>query len=272
MMCNIESMGKLLLLVALCCVTRRSISQSASNPDDDLLSKTRSLYDAPFPRGLVSFDCAVQFDWTQHFIGILGTMPPKARPTVDALQAIQHRLYVTQTNARISSIPEHPALDGLQQASTLEQVYDQMVPAGLSMWLPFSANVILPVPPTKYKFDKIGQGYKLDMSGLGLQATLLLGADLRIADVVNSQPQPMRYITEFATGPNGYLLASLKTVDTSAPTPTKEASFTFSYQPVDGFQIPFHIAVTPVAGGTWHYSLTDCKVVIGVVIKVGLPK
>jgi hypothetical protein len=60
----------------------------STTTDQSLLTKTRSLYDAPFTRGLISFDCAVNFDWKQHFVDLLGTVPPAAIPTVERLQTI----------------------------------------------------------------------------------------------------------------------------------------------------------------------------------------
>jgi hypothetical protein len=61
------------------CVPAFAQSQQS---DETLLAKTRALYDAPFTRTLVSFDCAVQFDWKNHFVETLGQVPPAAIPTL----------------------------------------------------------------------------------------------------------------------------------------------------------------------------------------------
>lgn len=122
--------------------------------DEALLANTRALYDAPFQRGLVSFDCAVQFDWKKHFVDLFGTFPPAAIPTAERLQTIQHRIFVDHSGAVVSAIPKAPDLSGVSHAAELEQVYNAMVTQGLNAWLPFSTNVILPVGPTKYNFQK----------------------------------------------------------------------------------------------------------------------
>ena len=55
-------MRKLSLSIILSCACLSVLAQSQQS-DEAPLSKTRALYDAPFTRGMVSFDCAVQFDW-----------------------------------------------------------------------------------------------------------------------------------------------------------------------------------------------------------------
>jgi len=70
-------------------------------------------------------------------------------------------------------------------------------------------NVILPVEPTTFGFEKIQTGYKLAMSGPGVDGTLLLATDMRITSGVMQQPQPMRFTTAFMNGPSGFLLTSI---------------------------------------------------------------
>ena len=132
--------GCSIVLLSLCTV---AISQTAVS-DEALLTKTRALYDAPFLRGLVSFDCAVKFDWKQHFLEVLPSIPPNAIPTIDRLQAVQHRVFVNPSGATVSSVPKAPDLSGVPKATELEQVYDAMIPGGLNAWMPFGRNVILP--------------------------------------------------------------------------------------------------------------------------------
>jgi hypothetical protein len=147
-----------------------------------------------------------------------------------------------------------------------------VVSSGLNAWLPSSMNVILPVEPTKFNFEKIDTGYKLTMNGPGISATLLLGEDMRVTSGVAQQPQPMRFTTVFTEGPNGLQLSSVKTGSTTDTTSAGEATFEYTYQTVEGFQIPFTVAITPSTTGTWRYALTECKATKGIIIKVGLPK
>jgi hypothetical protein len=245
-------------------------AQTAAS-DEAFLAKTRALYDAPFLQGLVSFDCAVKFDWKQHFLEILPSIPPAAVSTIDRLQAIQHRVFVSPSGAVVSSLPKAPDLSGVAKATELEQVYDAMVPGGINAWMPFGRNVILPYEPTRYNFEKIDSGYKLALYGAGVTATLLLAEDLRITSGISQLPQATRFTTEFIEGPHGFLLGSVKTADTDGPA-NQVAEFSYTYQDVDGFQIPFRVTVKPSTSEAWNYQLTDCKVMKGVTIKVGLPQ
>jgi hypothetical protein len=80
----------------------------------------------------------------------------------------------------------------------------------------------------------------------------------------------MRFTTEFIKGPHGFLLSSLKTADTNEPQ-NQVVEFSYAYQDVDGVQIPSKVTVKPLTSEAWNYELTDCKVMKGVVIKVGPP-
>jgi hypothetical protein len=263
-------MRRLILAIFLSSLCAPAVSQNATS-DEALLIKTRALYDAPFTRDLVSFDCAVQFDWKKHFIDLLGTVPPAAVVTVERLQTVQHRVFVDRSGAVISVIPKTPDLTGAAHAVELERTFNAITSSGLNAWLPFSTNIILPVGPTKGVFQKTDAGYKLLMTGPGLTATLLLKEDLRVTSVVSELPQPMHASTEFTAGPNGFLLSSVKTGITKDPATDKEATFAFTYQTIDGFQLPSLVTVTPATTEAWQYGLTDCKTIRGAIIEVGPP-
>ncbi len=255
--------------IALLSFCSAAISQTTIS-DKALLAKTRALYDAPFLQGLVSFDCAVKFDWKQHFFEVLPNIPPTAVPTIDRLQAIQHRVFVNPSGAVVSSLPKTPDLSGVPKATELEQVYDAMVPGGINAWMPFAKNIILPEGPTQYRFENMNSGYKLALNGAGVTATLLLAEDLRITSGISQLPQATRFTTEFIKAPHGFLLGSLKTADDGGPQ-NQVAEFSYTYQDVDGFQIPSKVTVKPSTSEAWNYELTDCKVMKGVVLEVGPP-
>lgn len=117
--------------IVLLWVCSTAISQTTSS-DEALLAKTRALYDAPFSRGLISFDCAVQFDWKKHFIDLFGTVPPAAVPTVERLAAVQHRVFIDRSGATVSAIPKAPDLTGVVHGTELEQGLQTMVSGGLN--------------------------------------------------------------------------------------------------------------------------------------------
>lgn len=130
------------------------------NSDAALLAKARALYDSPFTRGLISFDCAIQFDWkqhfvdAQHFINPSQGVTPQAVSAAERLQTLAHRVFVDRSGAVVSSVPNAPDLTGIAHADELERVFGVMVKGGLDSWMPFATNVILPMGPTKYGFEK----------------------------------------------------------------------------------------------------------------------
>lgn len=262
-------MRRLIVLFVACVWSAFAIPQSRGS-DESLLSKTRALYDAPFTRNLGLYDCAVRFDWQKHFAEHFGTVPPTARPTIERLQGVQHRVLVDHSGATVSAQPKAPDFTADQHAAQLEQVLNAMVTQGLNAWLPFSTNVILPVGPTKYNFEKLDSGYKLTMSGPGVTSTILFDADLRVTSGVAQQPQDLRFTTQFIKGPDGYLLASVRTGSTSGDT-SGEATFAYTYQTVEGFQLPSEVTVSPAATEPWRFSLADCKVAKSVTVHVGPP-
>lgn len=232
-----------------------------------LLAKARAAYDAPFTRNLAAFDCAVQFDWKQHFTEMFGTLPPAAALMAEKLQAISHRVNVDHTQAAVSSTPKQPDFSSDQhgtQLGQLEQVIIAMVSGGLNAWLPISTDGILPAEKAQYKFEKLASGYKLTMNGKNGAGALLLTPDLRVMSGVMELPQQMRFSTEFEPGPQGFVLSSVKTESTA----NGEATFAYTYQLIDGFQIPDTVTVTPATTGKWHYRLADCKVVKFVKVNV----
>lgn len=261
---------KVLLVSLTACLPALAQSKDSS---DEMLSKTRGRYDAPLTRQLVSFDCAVQFDWKKHFMNTLGTVPSAALPALIRLQSLPHRVFVNRSGAVVSEIPRATNLSGTPHASDLETALQAIVSSGLNAWIPFATNVILPVKPTGFTFQPVDTGFKVVMKGANVSATLTLLPDLRITSGESELPQPQHFATEFTTGPDGYLIRSLKTASGTETQTSWDATFAYRYQNIRGFQLPADVAVTQVATGeTWNYSLYDCKATTGIVVKVRAPR
>jgi hypothetical protein len=143
-----------------------------------------------------------------------------------------------------------------------------MISSGLNAWIPSSTNVILPVGNTKFAFVKVSPGYELTMNGMGVSGKLLISDNLRVTSGITQLPQPMRFETEFINGPNGFLLRFLRTGDTTDTATTHDATFAYSYQTIEGIELPTQITVTPPTNQAWRYSLSDCRVVKGKTITI----
>ena len=76
----------------------------AATDDVTFLKQAHAKYDAPFERNLQSFNCAVEFNWKQHFteavrVGDEGTDEEIAK----LIQPIHNRVTVTRQNAAVSA-------------------------------------------------------------------------------------------------------------------------------------------------------------------------
>jgi hypothetical protein len=105
-----------------------------------LLAKTRALYDAPFTQGLISFDCAVEFDWKQHFVDAQHwldptkavSQPPFQLPSIS--RPFHFACLSIARGAVVSPIPNSPDLTGVAHAVELERAPQAMVKGGLDTW------------------------------------------------------------------------------------------------------------------------------------------
>ena len=154
---SMRALAKATVILFCLCICSPGISQSP-NTGDELISKARTLYDAPFTRNLAGFDCAIQFDWKTHFAAMVGEIPPASVPIVESLQSIQHRVSTDNTHATVSSNPKAPDFGGAPQAATFEKVLVAMVSSGLNSWLPSSTNGLLPLGKTEYTYEKLSSG------------------------------------------------------------------------------------------------------------------
>jgi hypothetical protein len=89
--------------------------------------------------------------------------------------------------------------------------------------------------------------------------------DQHLVGGVVDTSQHIEITTKFVSTPNGLVLAASST-DTNH---IGVARFTYTYQVVDGFQLPQSIGLTSEQNKmTLNYTLTDCKVQHGIVVHV----
>ena len=259
--------------LVLCVISSLLVTAQSTEPEEARLAKIRASYDAPFQRNLGPFDCAVQFDWNHHLTTTFGSVPPAIVPVIERLQKIQRRVLVDRREAVVSQNPKVSDLSSFPAAATLEFGLESMVAAGLNSWLPYATNVILPVSPTSYHFETAGSDTKLTMNGPGVSATLSLLPDGRLTGGLSDKPQPLHFATEFTSGPQGFLLSSMKVG--SGNSGAFESSFAYHYETVDGFQLPTHFTVrsliAPASAELWEIELQDCKVNRSMTIQVNPP-
>jgi hypothetical protein len=261
----------LITILGISCVT--SFCQSpkiAKSPSDaeGLLGKTKALYDTPFQSGLINFSCAIDFDFAQYLKSNFGEAARTDSPVAQLLKPIRYRIFVDHSGATVSAQPKLPDFSQLPLAAQLEESNRYLMQTGLNNWVPYAYGEILPIGPTDYQFEKTATGYDLSMHGQGITGKLILDQDLRIVSGILDTSQHIEMSTKFVSAPNGLVLAASST-DTDH---SGVARFTYTYQVVDGFQLPQRVGLTSEQNMmTLNYTLSDCKTQHGTVVRVAPP-
>jgi len=236
-------------------------AQSAKT-DQTMLSQVREKYDAPFDRNLESFDCAVDFSWKEHFaettrVGDEGTDWELER----FFQPIRNRVSVTRQNVSVSSGLSDDAIGKLPHGGMAELLLEHAVQKSLYNWLPASTNVLLPAPATPVHFEPTPSGYKLVFKMENFDVEMALAPDMRLESAMAKGPQSDHFETLFAPGQHGFLLTSWTMTEDGNPEPGHRLIFTYTYQTVDGVQLPEHVAIIRESHHeVWRYRLSGCTV------------
>ena len=243
------------------------IAKSPSDADA-LLAKAKALYDTPFQMGLISFSCAVDFDFAAHLKSNFGVAARTDSPIAQLLEPIKYRVFVDHSDATVSVQPKLPDFSRLPIAAQIEASNRSLMQTGLSNWVPYAYGEVLPIAPTDYQFEKTATGYNLSMDGRGITGKLILDQDLHLLSGTIDTSQHIEITTNFADAPNGLVLAASSTNTDHAGL----ARFTYTYQVVDGFQIPQHVEVASEQNKMrLKYTLTDCRTQHGIIVHVAPP-
>ena len=232
-----------------------------------LLAKTKALYDTPFRSGLINFSCSVDFDFAQYLKSNYGAAKTDS-PLAELLKPIRYRAFVDHSGATISAQPKPPDLSQQPLAAQLEEANRNLIQTGLNNWVPYAYGEVLPIGPTNYQFEKTASGYDLSMHGQGIDGKLVLDQDLRLLSGIIDTSQHIEITTDFVNEQKGLVLAASSTNTDHAGI----ARFTYTYQTVDGFQIPLRVGLTSEQNRlTLNYTLTGCKTQHEIVIQVAPP-
>jgi hypothetical protein len=261
----------LIAVLGMSCVS--SFCQSpklAKSPSDAevLLAKTKALYDTPFQSGLINFSCAIDFDFAQYLKSNFGEAARTDSPIAQLLKTIRYRIFVDHSGATISAQPKLPDFSQSPLAAQLEESNRDLMQAGLNNWVPYAYGEVLPIGPTNYQFEETATGYNLSMDGQGITGKLILDHDLRLVSGILETSQHIEITTKFVSAPNGLVLTESSTDTDHAGV----ARYTYTYQVVDGFQLPQHVGLTSEQNKmTLNYTLTDCKAQHAIVVHVAPP-
>jgi hypothetical protein len=145
----------LITILEISCVTSFCQSPKISKSPGDaerLLAKTKALYDTPFRSGLISFSCAVDFDFAQFLKSNFGETARTDSPMAQLLKPIRYGIFVDHSGATISAQPKLPDFSQLPPAAQLEESNRALMQTGLNNWVPYAYGEVLPIGRTNYQF------------------------------------------------------------------------------------------------------------------------
>jgi hypothetical protein len=233
-----------------------------TNTDQTLLSKVREKYDTPFNRNLRSFDCAVDFNWKQHWADTYRVGDEGTDEEIEKfIQPIHNRVTVTREDAIMSSGMTEEQVRQLPRGGMAEDLLEHAVRFSLRDWLVASNNELLPPLGTPVHFESSTSGYKMKFKLKTFDVAMLLTPDMSLQSMGVEGSDADRQELEFHPGPQGFLLGSWTMGENGNFKPGNRLIFTYTYQTVDGFQIPAQMVVNRESHHeVWRYTLSDCKV------------
>jgi len=236
-------------------------TQTATD-DASFLKEARAKYDAPFDRNLQSFNCAVEFNWKQHFtevvrLGDEGTDEEIAK----YIQPIHTRVTVTGQNAAVSAGMAEDEVRKLPHGGMAEDLLEHAVQFSLNNWLAAGGNALLPPEGTPVHVEPSTSGYKLTLKIQTFDVEMLFARDMSLrSEGVKGSASDSRE-ADFVPGPQGFLLTSFRQGEDGDFRPGNRIILTYTYQNVGGFQLPEQVAINRESHHeNWHYKLTDCTV------------
>jgi hypothetical protein len=247
------------LLLGLC---HLSGSAQTGQSDQALLAEARASYDAPFHRGLNSFDCAVKFDWKQHWkeayrVGDEGTDDEIEK----FIQPISNRVTVTSKDAIISSSMTEEQEQELPRGGMAEGLLKHAVRFSLRTWLGASNNALLPTADTPVHFEPTKSGYSLQLKMQTFDVTMMLTRDMSLQSMGVKGSESNRQLFTFKPGPQGFLVSNWTMGEDGNLKPGNRLIFGYTYQTVGGFEIPAQgVIIRESHREAWNYTLTDCIV------------
>jgi hypothetical protein len=230
--------------------------------DQALLEEARGKYDAPFNRGLRSFDCAVDFDWKQHWLDTYRVGDEGTDEEIKTfIQPIRNRVTVTRDDAIVSSGITEDQEHKLPRGGMAEGLLKHAVRFSLRTWLVAGNNALLPSTGTPVHFEPSTSGYNMGLTIKNFDVLMMLTQDMSLQSMSVKGSDADRQELEFHPGPQGFLLGSWTMGEDGNFAPGNRLIFTYTYQTVDGFQLPAQMVLTRESHHeVWRYKLSDCIV------------
>ena len=231
--------------------------------DATFLKQARAKYDAPFERNLQSFDCAVEFNWKQHWadtyrVGDEGT----DEEIENAIQPIRNRVTVTREDAVVSSGMTEQQEMKLPRGGMAEGLLKHAVRFSLRTWLVAGNNALLPSTGPPAHLESSGSGYQLGLKIQNFDVAMTLTHDMSLQSMGVKGSDSDRQEFEFHPGSQGFLLGSWTMGEDGNFKPGNRLIFTYTYQTVRGSRSPRRwssIEKVTTRSGTLNSPAVPCE-------------
>jgi hypothetical protein len=237
-------------------------AQTAS-ADSSLLTEARARYDDPFARNLKSFDCAVDFNWKQHWTETYRVGDEGTDAEIDKfIQPLRNRVRVTPDDAIVNSGMTEAQEEQLPRGGMAEGLLKHAVRFTLRTWLVAATNTLLPAPGTPVRFESSASNYQIDLKVKDFDVAMLLTREMSLQSMAVKGSEADRQEFHFEPGPHGFALGTWIMGEDGDFKPGNRLLFSYTYQTVNGFQIPSQVSIDRESHHeVWRYTLSDCQIV-----------
>ena len=233
----------------------------------EFVKAVRAAYYNATDKGLASFACDVNPDWSLILADQKVTDPVKLQKTLDALKDIRFHVNVgpkgaTQFTHSITNTAD------IRMNDAYTKIYSgmgQMVQGFFQTWTQLVFAPPLPDPALDYELIQDPQGYHIRYTEGGSKVTTIIANDYSLSSLLVKNDQVSATLNpSFEHLPSGLLLSSFKTNFESVQYGVGDLDATFTYQEVDGFELPKILNVAGSLGGSAPYHMkvefVGCKV------------
>ena len=148
----------------------------------------------------------------------------------------------------------------LPHGGMAEGLLEHAVRFSLRTWLVAANNALLPTPGTPVQVEASGSGYQLGLKIQNFDVVMDLDPGMALQSMGVKGSDSDKQVFKFQPGPQGFLLSSWTMGEDGNFKPGNDLIFTYTYQLVNGFQIPQHMVVNRESHHEfWRYTLKDCS-------------
>jgi hypothetical protein len=175
------------------------------------------------------------------------------------IQPISNRVTVTRQNAAVSSGMSDDEEKKLPHGGMAEGLLEHAVQFSMNNWLVASNNAMLPPEGTPVHVEPAASGYKLEFNVQTFDVEMMFTHDMSLQSEAAKGSHSDRRETDFAPGPQGFLMTSYRMGEDGDFRPGNRIILTYTYQNVGEFQLPEQVAINRESHHeVWHYKLTGC--------------